>query len=459
MKRFPVPMLLAFILALPVDALAQGPVAAPPLLLTLRQAVDIALEKNPGLQQSANQVEIDRINVAQRQANFAPDLAATLAGSERFDKALEADGSRDRRDYENASGSLGSNLNLFNGFGDVAALRGADWSLQGRLDTFTRDQQTLTYSTVTAFLQALSDHELIRVRTENLEGNRRLLEQIAALYQAGNRPVSDLYQQQAETANAELDLLTAERNYTVSRRKLLQTIGLPPVAGVTLQAPEVQPLEAALVARQQQPPDMGALMRRNDLQAAEQQVKAAGEQVSVARAGYWPTLNLSAVAGSDYSSLNRTADFSGQFLDDNVSAAIGLTLSVPIFDRQLTRNQVAQARILQDNARLSLLAQRLQAETELGQTIDDFQTAQKLIGVTEARLTAAREALAAMEERYRVGAATLVELTQARTSYTSAGYDRVKARYGLITQGVAVAYYQGDGERMRELLAHWENAQ
>ena len=64
-----------------------------------------------------------------------------------------------------------------------------------------------------------------------------------------------------------------------------------------------------------------------------------------------------------------------------------------------------------------------------------------------------------MEERYRVGAATLVELTQARTNYTEAGYERVKARYGLITQGVAVAYYQGDGERMQELLAKWENAQ
>jgi outer membrane protein len=459
MKRFPVTLLLAIILALPAGGLAQEPAAATPLSFTLRQAVDIALEKNPGLKQSANQVEIDRINVAQRQANFAPDLTATLSGSERFDKTLDADGSRDHRDYENASGSLGSSLNLFNGFGDVAALRGAGWSLQGRQDTFTRDQQTLVYSTVTAFLQALSDHELIRVRTENLEGNRRLLEQIDALYRAGNRPVSDLYQQQAETANAELDLLIAERNYTVSSRNLFQTIGLPPVTGVVLQAPDVQPLEAALVARQQSPPDMGALMQRIDLQAAERQIKAAGEQVSVARAGYWPTLNLSAVANSDYTSLNRQADFSGQFFDDNAAAAIGLTLSVPIFDRQLTRNQVAQARIQQDNARLSLLQQQLQAETELGQTIDDFLTAQKLIGVTEARLTAAREALAAMEERYRVGAATLVELTQARTSYTSAGYDRVKARYGLITQGVAVAYYQGDGERMQELLAHWENAQ
>jgi len=459
MKRLLLPLLLAFSLALPAGVLALEPASATAVTLTLRQAVDLALEKNPGLKQSANQVETGLINLAQRQANFAPDLKATLSGSERFDKALEADGSRDHRNYENASGALGSSLNLFNGFGDISALRGAEWTLKEQQDIFTRDQQTLVYSTVTAFLQGLSDHELIRVRTENLEGNRRLLEQVEALYRAGNRPVSDLYQQQAETASAELDLLLAERNYAVTSRKLLQTIGLPPIAGVALLAPEVAPLETALVAREQGSPDLAALAQRTDLQAAEQQIRAAGEQVSVAQAGYWPTLNLGTSINSDYTELNRRQDFSGQFFDDNLNAVIGLALEVPIFDRQLTRNQVAQSRIQQDNARLSLLQQQLQAETELGQAVDDFRTAQQLIGVTEARLTAARQALAAMEERYRVGAATLVELTQARTNYTEAGYERVKARYGLITQGVAVAYYQGDGERMQELLAKWENAQ
>jgi outer membrane protein len=201
----------------------------------------------------------------------------------------------------------------------------------------------------------------------------------------------------------------------------------------------------------------GELARRADLQAQEKQLEAAREQVIEARAGYWPTLNLSANIGSDYSSLEDDAGFSGQFFDDNAGAAIGLTLAVPIFDRWLTRHQVAQARIRQDDARLSLQQQRLLAEAELGQALQDFCTAQKLIGVTDARLTAARQALAAVEERYRVGAATLVELTQARAQFTAADSERVQARYGLVKQGVALGYYQGNGERMQALLAKWEN--
>lgn len=449
-------------LVLAGDGLAQEPGAGQPaeLQLSLRQAIRIALEKNPGLQQAANQVEISAVNVAQRRADFAPDLGVTLAGAERFDKALDPlGGGSDHRNYQTATGSLGSSLNLFNGFGDLAALRGAEWQLAGQQDTFTREEQTLIFSTVSAFLQSLSDRELIRVRAENLEGNRRQLEQIEALYRAGNRPVSDFYQQQAETSSAELDLLIAERNFAVSRLQLLQTIGLSPTTAASPIAPPLESLETALVA---QPPEMmqsDALAQRADLLAGEKQLEVTREQLTEAQAGYWPTLNLATSINSDYSSRNQRTGFSDQFLDDNPSAIIGLTLEVPIFDRQQARNQVALARIRQRDARLSLLQQLLQAETEMGQALQDFGTAQKLIGVTAARLIAARQALDAVEERYRVGAATLVELTQARAQFVQAGYDRVKARYALIKQGAAVAYYQGNWERMQTLLIQWENPQ
>lgn len=451
-------LMLAAAVACPVAAHAGDAIPRDELRLTLPGAVALARENNPGLRQAANQVEASRITVARRRADFAPDLTATLAGSERFDKAVSAAGARDGRNHESVSGTLASSLNLFNGFGDVAALRGAEWSLAGERDSYSRQEQTLVFSTMTAFLQALSDRDLIRVRAENLEGNRRQLEQVAALYLAGNRPVSDLYQQQAETAGAELDLLTAERDADISLQQLFKTIGLSPAAAAFMSAPDLGGVEA-LLAAQDPAADNARPAVRADLRARAKQVEAAREETAAAAAGYWPTLSLTATLSSGYSSLDRSAGFADQFGDHNPAAAIGLTLSVPVFDRWQTRHQVAQARLRQDDARLSLLQQQLQAESEFGRALRDFRTAQKLIVVAEARLTAARQALAAMEERYRVGAATLVELTRARAQYTEAAYKRVEARYGLITQGVSVAYYQGDGARLQALLAQWENAQ
>jgi len=444
----------------PAPGIAGDAAGAPAALrLTIGQAVSLALDKNPTLRQSANQVASGEINLRQKQADFAPDLRLSLSGDKRFDKEYEVlSGDRDNRDYETASGALTSTLNLFNGFGDVAAWRGAGQELAGLRDNFSRDEQTLIFETVSQFLDALTSRELIGVRRENLEGNRRQLEQVEALYQAGNRPVSDLYQQQAEAGGAELELLLAGRDEVVAKLQLLQTIGIPPTSRVELAVADLDPLEATLLTVVAESLDAESLEQRPDLASRQKQIEAAREQVKVAAAGYWPTLDFAATVNSDYSSL-QNAGFSDQFFDDNPGTRIGLALSLPIFDRLLTRNNVAQARLRQHDAELALASLTLQADAEYGQAVEDFQTAQKLIGVTTARLAAAREALAAMEERYRVGAATLVELTQARSQFTEAGFERVRARFGLLRQRVALAYYRGDWEELRSLLGRLENPQ
>lgn len=453
-------LLMALGLLLPAPAGAAEP-AAPSAAapLTLSRAIRLALDQNPALRQSANQVASGAVNLAQKQANFAPDLRLTLSGDERFDQEYDAlSGDRDGRNFETASGAVGSTLNLFNGFGDVAALRGAEQELDSLRDSYSRDEQTLIFTTVSQFIEALTSRELIRVRQENLEGNRRQLERVEALHRAGNRPLSDLYQQQAETGSAELDLLLARRDEVVAKLQLLQTLGILPTTGVDLAAADLDPLETALLAEVPAELPADALAQRPDLIAGEKQIFAAREQVNEAAAGYWPTLDLSARVGSDYSSLLEP-DFNQQFFDDQVGTQIGLTLAVPLFDRFLTRNNVAQARLRQHDAELALIRLSLQADAEYGQALEDFLTAQKLIGVTAAQLTAAREALAAMEERYRVGAATLVELTDARTRFTEADYQRVRARFGLLRQRVALAYYRGDWGDLRALLGRLENPQ
>lgn len=453
--------------AAPPSGLGASPVSPPvavdlqpaPARLTIGQAVQLALQHNPDRQRVANQVDSAAITLDQAHANLLPDLRLGLTASERF--ARETDpvtGSRDGSNGEVVSGSLASAVNLFNGFGDLASIRGAAFTLAALRDDLSRSEQDLVFSTVSQFLEGLTTQELITVRIENLAANRRQLEQIDALYRAGNRPVSDLYQQQAETANAELDLLLAQRDDTVARLQLLQSLGLRPTGAVRLESPDLSPLESAFVAGAAGPVQDASLEQRPDLLARQKQIEAAREQVVQAQAGYWPTLDLSAAVASDYSS-EAAAGFNRQFFDDRPQTTLGLALSVPLFDRFLTRNNVAQARIRERDAQLALVSLSLQASADSSQAEEDFQTARKLIGVTEAQLTAAREALAATEERYRVGAATLTELTQSRTQFVQAGFDRIRARFGLLRQGVARAYYQGDWSRLRSLLAQLETPQ
>jgi outer membrane protein len=433
----------ALFIPLPCPAAAQ---TAP---LGIGRAVDIALHNNPGLKQTANDVASGKVTVAQSRANFLPDLQFNATGTQQYDKKNTPGKSHSLGTFNS---SLSSGLNLFNGFGDVAALKGSQLDLLARSDSLSRAQQSLVFTTASQFLTVATDTELIQVQEENLQANRRQLEQIDSFYKAGNRPISDLYQQQAATSSAELSLLQARRNLQVDKLQLLATIGLAPATPVEIAVPKVQDLGSALGPEDLLSLTTEALARRLDVRAQKEQSEVAREQVRQAAAGYWPALDLVADLGSNYSSLNGGGGFSSQFFDDNPSAAVGLNLNFPLFDRNLTRNNVAQARIQQENAHLALEQLNLQVGAEVGQALQDVQTAQKQVEVSEAQVNYARQALDAVQERYGVGAATLVDLLQARTQYLQASSDRVNARYGLMTRSLGLAYAQGDGDHMKSIL-------
>ena len=433
--------------------LAGSASAAPPPLLSIGRAIQIALHNNPGLKQTANQVTSGKISLAQSRANFLPDLQLSAQGSRQYDKQrLPAGG----HSFGTLNTSVSSQLNLFNGFGDVASLQGAKFTVTARMDDLSRAQQSLVFTTASQFLTVATDRDLIRVEEENLQANRRQLEQIRSFYKAGTRPVSDLYQQQAATSSAELALLQARRDLQVTKLQLLQTIGLAPTTAVTIAVPKFQDLAKAQGEEELAKLTAQALNHRPDVLALRKQTQTARVQVRQAKAGYWPTLNLVADAGSAYSGLNSSDGLSGQFWDNNPSAAVGLNLTVPIFDRNLTRNNVAQARIQQQDAQLALDQLNLQVGTEVGQALQDYRTAQKQVQVSEAQLKYARQALAAVQERYRVGASTLVDLLQVRTQYVQAAFNQVQARYALMTQGLGLAYAQGDWANMNSLLSALE---
>ena len=83
---------------------------------------------------------------------------------------------------------------------------------------------------------------------------------------------------------------------------------------------------------------------------------------------------------------------------------------------------------------------------ELGQALEDYQMAVKTLEVSQARLLWAEKALESVNARYGAGAATLVELNDARSEDSQARYDVVKARYDCLMKAFDSAYFQGQIE-------------
>jgi outer membrane protein len=229
---------------------------------------------------------------------------------------------------------------------------------------------------------------------------------------------------------------------------LLQTLGLEPDTNYQVSDLRVDNLIEEGEAFNKEDILNEALAKRPDVNAQRIQIEAAQKGIKATQSGYWPRLSLFTDLGTNYNSLNESFNFSSQFFDNNLNATIGLSLSIPIFDKGVTKNNVAAAKVNVNNQQLELEKRKNQVAVEVQQALEEYRTAAQQVTVAKTQLSYARASLESVEARYNVQAATMLELTQARTRYLEAAYDQVRAKYNLFIQTIAVAFYSGDHEAM-----------
>jgi outer membrane protein len=298
----------------------------------------------------------------------------------------------------------------------------------------------------------VTSKKLIEVEKENLEAQRLQLLRIDSFYQAGRRPITDLYQQKAEISRSEYQLLNSKRDYEINKLLLLQTLGLTQDTGFQVSDPGIDNISEEIITIDWNEVLSKALEKRPDVKALYREIEAAQKGIQAAKSGYWPKLSLFAELGSNYNSMTESYDFSNQFFDNNLNATIGLSLSIPIFDKGTTKSNVASAKIQLTNRQLELEKLKNQLNVEVKQAVENYRTAAQQVQVAENQLNYAKAALESVEARYNVQSATILELTQARATYLEASYNQVIAKYNLLVQTIAVVYYTGDSNAMMVLI-------
>lgn len=414
-----------------------------PRVISFNEAVRLALEQNVDLKRVANVAEINALEVTRSRMAFYPDLSFSGRGSQNYGRNFSADEGRVLdQTTESVNIGAGTSINLFNGYRDVATLRQSQLLLQaGELD-YDRARQAVVFQVMSDYLLLIAQREQINVHRENIESQRQQLAQVEGFVEVGTRPISDLYQQQAAAASAELSLLEAERAYQFVEVRLIQTLQLDPFQEYSFAVPEV---EAEVVPGDAY--DLGELLqsafqRRIDIQAREAEIDAASQGIRIARGGQWPTVGLSLGYGTNFTTADSRFGLFDQF-DQRRGGSLDLSISLPIFDRYSTRLGVQRAQVQLNNARLALDGQRQEVAAQVRQAYLDYLSAEKSLQVSETQVLAAEKAMEVEEERYAVGAATLVELSIARAEYVRAASNRVTARFDLLFQTKLLDYYRG----------------
>jgi outer membrane protein len=432
-----------------------GPLVAIAALLTLRpalgadariitfpDALQIALEHNSTLRQAQNAAKTTDVNVYQARGQFYPDLALSTRGSQNYGRNFdESEGRVFDTSTRSASVGLSSSVTLFDGFGNTATLDQAKLDRQASNQDLTRTRETVVFTVAANFLALVQQQEQLRVRRESLAAESELERQIKDYVDAGARTIADLYQQQSTVAAARLAVVDAERAAQLAEVDLMQTLQLDPAGAYQFEPPPYDPsmtrdaptLDAMLAS---------AYAQRADLRAEENRLEAAGQGIRIAKSGRWPTITLGADYGSDYTS---SSDLGlGDQFDQRRGGTLGLSFTLPIFNRGNTTAAIRRAEIETNNAQIALDALRTQVGLDVRRAYLDFNAAREQLSAADSQVKAAELALQAAQDRYQAGAATLVELTQARASQVEAASALVTAKSNLVFQRTLVDYFIGE---------------
>ncbi|MCP3942616.1 MAG: TolC family protein [Desulfobacteraceae bacterium] len=409
--------------------------------LPMNDAIHIALENNNDLKLEGNNLKSLEVATQREKGRFYPDLKVESSGSVIGESNSSSVGSTENKTLDM---NITSRYNVFNGFQDSASLKKAGFELNAGHQTYSRASQEVIFNTVTAYIEAVSAQALIVAKEENLKDNQKQLEQIKAFYESGTRAVVDLYKQQAETKAAEQSLLSAKNSFAISKLNLLQAMGIKAGYKFGVRLDQKVDFTAKNYSDYKYEDLLNkAVANRPDLKSSETLLHAADEGIRAAKAGYSPSVDIYAQVGSDYNSSDDLG-LKSQLINDGFDSAVGLTISIPIFDKSVTKTNIADAVNTKEKRRIEQKSLTQQIGINIGQALEDYRTAVKQLEVTSSRLKYSKKTLESMVEKYAVGSSTLIELVDARSDFAQAGYDNIKAVYDLLAEKVVLAYYQGD---------------
>jgi outer membrane protein len=402
--------------------------------ITLPQAIAIALAQNSAVRVARNATALDSLDVRLARNQFLPSLSATSGASQRV---LSGSGGND----VGANASVGSGMTLFDGGQNANALRQAQRNLRATQFDLARTRQSVVFTVATDFLDLITQQEQVRVQRENLAAQEQELAQLQEFVRLGTRPIGDVYQQQAAVASTRLALVNARRAMSVAEVNLVQELVLDPrVDWVFETGAPADTLPAQHSFRLDSLMDV-AMQRRVDITAQRARVHAAEAAVALARGEHLPTVTGSAGFSTEYTSAGDAGVL--RQLDARRGGSIGVAVAIPIFDRGAASIDRQRARIRLDNELLALRDEQQTVALEVRRAWLDYSAAQEQLAASTAQQQAAALALQAAQARYRVGAATFVEVTLARATLIQAQSAVVSARSAVTFQQALMSYYTG----------------
>jgi outer membrane protein TolC len=397
-----------------------SPAAAQMQEVTLDEAVQRALTVQPGMVRARGE---ERDAGAGRRAAYGAFLPTISTSTSALRNSTERRDPNTNVVYPPGftySVGLSASLDQFNPFRRVAERIAAGATLNAAQAGVVNQRFQVTLETKRFFYNALATEELVRVAEAQVRRAQQQLQISIEKLRAGSATRSDSLRSTVDYGNARIARLQAVADLATAQANLGRQIG------------HDQPVRAARDTALPALPDTGTLRVRAldsapQVEQAVAQARRASAQLAAARLQYLPNLSIS--YNDNQNGLNAPwRGISGY--NETYSWRFGLSWT--LFNGFTRERDQVNAAVARDAAEADAADTRRRVSAELTQQIATLATAHEQIAIARSNVAAATEDLRVQSERYRVGAATILDLLTSQSALTTAEVSLVQARFAYL---------------------------
>ena len=390
--------------------------------IPLKDAVALAQQNALGAVQARGQVRTAESSVRAARAALFPSLNLTMGqvnqSGDRFDSQGRLVPYLAPQPWSYSTG-ISSTVNLFDGGRRLNEIRRTRSDVGAAEANEVSQQFNVSLQVKTQYYDILAARESEAAARAQLEQAQEQLKASIARTRAGVATLSDSLRSVVAVGNAQLALITARNNVRVASAALTRLVGSQtPVTALPSDTLDLAlaPIDSASLSGML---DDGPLVRQAEAQLASAQVS-----VRSARTPYLPTVDLTySRSGNGF---DKYYGVGGQSLAYTNNFAI--RLAYPLFTNYQREDNLNRARVQADIADASVRDARLAAQQNLVQQLGALRTAQQRIALQQVSVAAATEDVRVQQQRYTLGASTLLDLLTSQSTLDAARSALIQAR-------------------------------
>jgi outer membrane protein len=407
----------------------------------LNRCLNYALEHNIQVNKKKLEVRNTQADFIKTKAERLPNLSVSISESLTNSRDFSGNHNGSWSTNNSTSAVLSSNLTLYSG-GSIA-----NRIMQSSLDIEIANldveatKNSIILSITQAYLNVLYAKESVDYTKEVVVSSQRQVERAIELVKAGTFAKTDLAQLDAQFASDKYAMVIAQNTFISNITGLKQLLEISVTDTFSINFPEINLDKEYNLLPSITDAFNTSLSIMPEIKSSQFNRDEAEISVKVAQSGYLPNLNLNANYSTDYSNLSGKG-FSTQF-SSNQLQRIGLTLSIPVFNRFATSTSVQKSRINLEQAELTMQETKKNLQQEVENVYQNTIAGKSRYDAATVQLISAEESYKISEEQFNLGMLNSVDLLKAKNTLLSAKKELIQAKYNAILSRKILDFYMG----------------